>query len=382
MSIHPRSHQELSDSEQALVLEVLRHGPLSRSRLAARLGLSAPTLTRLSAPLVEAGLLTETGLLREARTGRPSRPLDIVPDAAHFVGVKLTGDEAHAVLTDLRAGLRGHGRLPLTDTDPAAVAGVVADLVGQLSSGLGEVCALGVSVGGDAADHRTVGRAPFLDWYDVPLARLLEEATGLPTVLDNDLVALTRAEHWFGKARRSDHFAVITIGAGTGYGLVVHDQVVESPDTGVGLIGHFPLEGQGPVCREGHHGCAATVLTIPAISAAVSEAMDRPVGYSECLELAAGGHPLAGPVIRVAARGLGGLVAAVCNIAMCTDVVLTGEGIGLAEVARADLEEGLRRGRDPRASEVHLEVQHLDFSQWARGAAVCAIQRWVVHPSR
>jgi predicted NBD/HSP70 family sugar kinase len=377
VTIHSAPGQDQGGSKRALLLEVLRHGPLSRSQLAERLGLSPPTLTRLCTPLIEAGLFQETEVLRGKRSGRPSRPIDVVPDAAHFVGVKLTADEAHGVLTNLRAELRGRAHLPLTDTDPSAVAAVVADLVHGLSAPVSSVTSLGVSLGGDAPDHRTVRHAPFLGWDDVPLSDLLEEATGLTTILDNDLVALARAEHWFGSARDSRHFAVITLGAGTGFGLVVHDQVVESPDAGVGLLGHFPLDPLGPRCLEGHRGCAATMLSIPGISGAVSVAMGRRVDYAECLELARDGHPVAGAVVRDAARALGSLVAEVCNISMSNDVVLTGEGIGLAEVARAELDEALRKGRDPRASEVRLLVQGLDFSQWARGAAVCAIQSWV-----
>ena len=85
------------------MLEVLRHGPLARAELARRLGLSPPSLTRLTAPLIEAGLLTETSARRPVGAGRPSRPLDVVPEACHFVGVKLTEDESYCVLTNLRA---------------------------------------------------------------------------------------------------------------------------------------------------------------------------------------------------------------------------------------------------------------------------------------
>ena len=64
-------------------------------------------------------------------------------------------------------------------------------------------------------------------------------ALTLPVVVDNDVLSLTRAEQWFGTARRCDHFAVLTIGEGVGFGLVVHDEVVDRPDAGIGLLGHF-----------------------------------------------------------------------------------------------------------------------------------------------
>lgn len=45
--------------------------------------------------------------------------------------------------------------------------------------------------------HHVVTCAQFLGWRDdVALGSLLDEATGLPTVIDNDLLSLTRAQHW------------------------------------------------------------------------------------------------------------------------------------------------------------------------------------------
>lgn len=58
--------------------------------------------------------------------------------------------------------------------------------------------------------------------------------------------------------------------------------------------------------------------------------------------------------------------------------MLTGEGIRLAEVARAAIDEAVRRDRDPRARELSLEIQPIDFSEWARGAAAAAIQGYVL----
>lgn len=57
---------------RAVALEVLIHGPLSRSEVARRLDLSPGSLTRLSAPLLDSGLLIEVGEHSDGRVGRPS----------------------------------------------------------------------------------------------------------------------------------------------------------------------------------------------------------------------------------------------------------------------------------------------------------------------
>jgi len=77
----------LEGSAQAIALEVLVYGPLARSELARRVGLSQASLTRLANPLVASGLLVEVEAASDGtRMGRPTRPLDIVPTSHHFVG--------------------------------------------------------------------------------------------------------------------------------------------------------------------------------------------------------------------------------------------------------------------------------------------------------
>ena len=59
-------------------------------------------------------------------------------------------------------------------------------------------------------------------------------------------------------------------------------------------------------------------------------------------------------------------------------VVLGGEGVRLAAVARDAVHEGIALDRDPRASAVELVATDGDDAEWCRGAAVLAIQDYVL----
>lgn len=369
-----------SGPSQSVALEVLINGPLSRSDIARRLDLSPGSLTRLSTPLIESGLLieVENGDRGDGRTGRPSRPLDVVSTSRHFVGLKLTGDEVLGVTTDLRANVLASGSRPLASREPAAVAEVIAQLTKELADRVPEVTALGIGIGGLVADHSIVASAPFLEWHDVHLGSMLETLTGLPTVVENDVVAFTESEHWFGSGRDVDRFAVLTLGAGIGYGLVIHDDIVVDADSGIGLVGHWPLDPFGPLCPAGHRGCARSVLTTPAIMQAVSSALDRAVDYDEALDLAIAGEPAARRVVDDAGRGLGRLLAAVANLTSPQRIILGGEGVRLVDVAMDAIHEGIQHDRDPRAAELALVTTSGDNTEWCRGAAVIAIQRYVL----
>lgn len=363
---------------QSVALEVLLNGPISRSEIAKRLDLSPGSLTRLSTPLIKNGLLIEVEERADGRAGRPSRPLDVVVDSQHFIGMKLTGDQVVGVTTDLRANVLASASVSLSSREPDAVARVISKLTKELAGHVPSVTALGVGIGGLVDDHTVVTSAPFLGWSSVPLGSMLENLTGIPTVIENDVVAFTELEHWFGAGRGLDRFAVLTLGAGIGYGLVIHDDIVVDSDSGIGLVGHWPLDPFGPLCPSGHRGCARSVLTQEAISGAVSTVLNRQVTYEQALDLADAGEPAARRVVDDAGRGLGRMLAAIANLTAPERIILGGEGVHLVDVAADAIQEGIHTDRDPRARTLDLVTTPGDNTEWCRGAAVIAIQRYVL----
>lgn len=359
-------------TEATVARTVLIHGPISRSALAVRMRMSPASLTRLTKPFVDRGILVELDDVVDG-VGRPSRPLDVSPALGTFLGVKLTGGDAHCVLTDIRAQLLGEVVLPLRSHAPSDVVDTIVDAMTRLVGDSDAPVGVGISVGG-ITDGSTVVWGPFLDWEDVPLGELVTAATGLPTRIENDLIALTEAERWFGVVRGLDGFAVITIGAGVGYEVVSGGEVVRNADSGISLAAHVPLEPHGPLCSEGHRGCAQAMLGSASIAAQATTALQRPVGYDEVLALAADGDPAAAAIVDASARALGRLVALAANLTTHADIVLAGEGMGLFAVAEGAVRAEITAGRDPRASPVRLHVDDSGFTAWARGAAAVAVQ--------
>lgn len=367
--------EALAESALELARLVLVRGPISRGELAREMKLSIASLTRLGKPLLDSGLLIEGPLVADGTVGRPVRLLDVPNNAAWFVGVKVTGDSLQAVVTDIRATILAEAVLPLPEKSSAAVVAGIAQLTEQLGAQAGvAVAGVGVSLGGQVRPDGVVHRAPFLDWKNVPLQSLLQDWLGLPVVVENDVTALVAAEQWFGAGREVPDFAVITVGAGVGYGLTIRNHVIRTVDTGLGLGGHFPLDPNGPLCAEGHRGCSTAMLSIPSICLQISAALGRPVDYGQALDLAAEGNRAAAAVLEAAAKSLGILIAAATNLTMVNTVVLGGEGVALFAAKEATVLAALAAGRDPEAAPVKVRVASADFTEWARGAAAVAIQ--------
>ena len=357
-------------------IEVLRRGPISRADIARRLGLSHASLSRLCAPLLDRGIIHDVGEHSDGKVGRPSRLLDVDAASHYFLGLKVRESEVVGAITDLRGDVVSTRTIGFDDRSPDAV----LDRIVALHDALGEehpIAGIGIGIGARTAHRRIVRHARFLGWEDVPLAKLVETATGVPALVENDVVALCEYEDWFGFASADDRFAVVTLGIATGFGLVVDGHPIVNEDYGIGLVGHWPMDPSGPLCALGHRGCAAALLDADAITRYAGEAHGRPVGYEEVLALAEAGDPAATRILGDAARGLGILLAAVCNLALPERIVIAGEGVGIARWGAEPMLASLRAHRDARAHTPPIDFAAGDNVEWSRGAAVLAIQAFV-----
>src|SRR5689334_6745309 len=173
----------------ALVFQtLLSQGPLTRAEVGRRTGLSAGAVTKVATPLLADGWITELGRpAGERLNGRPATLVAVRPERACFAGVKVTGDELIGVLADLTAQPLATRRADLGTRDVGTVVQAIARLVAELCEEAGRtehgpVHSIGVTISGDVDGHTgTVQYSPFLNWRRVPLAQLVETATGTPT---------------------------------------------------------------------------------------------------------------------------------------------------------------------------------------------------------
>ncbi|WP_201788540.1 ROK family transcriptional regulator [Rathayibacter sp. VKM Ac-2630] len=213
--------EDMPAATRATLLEVLIHGSLPRAELARRLGLSRASLTRIARTLVEAGLLAEGETRLRAATGRPSEMLRVRSSARRFLGVKLTGDTLYAVVADLGAEVTASTEHALRSSDVAEVVRQIAEAAHELAGDGAPLASIGIAIAGrvrQSAGGAVVEHSAFLDWHHVELARLVREATGLACSVENDVQALTAAEHWFGAGAGLESMALVTVGTGIGCG--------------------------------------------------------------------------------------------------------------------------------------------------------------------
>ena len=364
------------------LLALISTGPMSRGDLAERLGLSAATTTRTVRPLIEAGLIEEQPPVEVAGPGRPTRLLAVVPSSATVAGIKLTDDRLYAVLTDPLGEVLISDSQPLTDTDAGSVTALIASVVARLAERSGRrPDAIGISLGAAVVGRRTVVVASFLGWRNVPLAAMVAEATGLPCVAANDVRAFAYAEAWFGAGRGKDPFAMVTLGAGIGCGVVVAGEVVSGAQGAAGSVGHLPVDPSGPSCEIGHPGCARALASTPGILRAAAEHLGceaEELNLELLLSPDMRGNSGVDDVLRRAVLAIGRVVGTLIAYVDPELVVVSGEGVAVVETYREVFDEEVGGLRHWAAAPVPVLLRPFEFDEWARGAAALALDQWTV----
>jgi predicted NBD/HSP70 family sugar kinase len=364
----------LADAERGVLRELLVHGPLPRAEIARRLGVSRASLTRVTRALMEHGLVTEGDVELRGATGRPSELLVVRQAARHFLGVKLTGDTVFAVVTDLGAHIVATHEEAIRSREPDAVIDQVAAIYTRFAATYDTIVAGGVALAGDVTviDGRQVVKvSQFLGWENIHLAERLTARLGIPTSAENDVRALTATEHWFGAGVGCSSLALITIGAGVGFGFVVDNRPVTGHHGRAGRLDHLPVDSAGPICGSGHRGCVSALLP----NQAIVDALRIPgLDFAGIVELARDGHVGALRAFTDAGRALGALIGTVANALDPEKIVLAGDGLVVMELAGDEVHSAIRHALAPGIPAPALDVQPFQFDEWARGGAVLGIR--------
>ncbi|WP_354644450.1 ROK family transcriptional regulator [Kitasatospora camelliae] len=369
-------------AETAILSLLLAEGPLSRVELARRTGLSSTAITKAARPLIDDGYLHELPPERTAPgAGRPVNPLAVTVEREFFIGVKISADALYAVACDLRAGLRATaGRSLGPDRSPAAVCALICEFVELLLDAepafRERTRHLGIAVSGDV--DRAAGEVRYSvlpGWQDVPLAAMVAERTGLNVIVENDVKALTTTEHWFGEGIGTEYFALVTIGAGIGSGLVVDGRLITGAYGVAGEMGHISIDPAGPRCHCGQTGCVEAFASSDAILAAVREGTGRPdLDFDGAVLLARGGDPAAREAFARAGRAIGTGIATLVNLFGPERVVVTGEGLDTYDLLGTHIKDAYAAHAFKAAANCPLTLRPLPWEEWARGAAVLGIQ--------
>jgi predicted NBD/HSP70 family sugar kinase len=264
-------------NQRTLLLNLLRHQPVSRIRLARLCGLSTTTVTNLVSDLLARGVVRESGTdLVAARTGagRPPLALQLVPGSRVVLGIHIGVRRARLALSDVNANLLAESEAPLAAQETAAqnlarIAAAARTLISRVGDDDLHGRLLGVGVGASGLTDVESGTnvfAPNLGWRNVPIRAILSEQLQLPVTVDNNVRCMALAESLYGAGRNVRSLVYVYGRMAVGAGLVVDGELYRGAGFGAGEIGHWTmLPRGGKRCRCGNSGCLETLISEPVL---------------------------------------------------------------------------------------------------------------------
>lgn len=273
---------------QTLVLDMIRRSPtgVSRIELAERTGLSAQTLSNVARRLTDAELIVE-GERVVAGPGKPRTLLRLNRGARFAVGIHLDPSIDTFVVVDLSGEIVAHMETPPEDTDStpeliAALAGSANALLASADVPFDRVLGIGAAVPGPIDDATGMLLTPPLlpNWHHTRMRDLLRESTGLPVVVEKDVVAAMVGELWADADHTLRDAALLYYGAGVGLGVAIDGDAVRGRTGNSGDIAHLVVDPSGPPCHCGLRGCFGVTVAPERLllDAGVTSSLDIPSG--------------------------------------------------------------------------------------------------------
>ncbi|MCX7622416.1 MAG: ROK family protein [Thermomicrobium sp.] len=219
------------------------------------------------------GKLIVTELSVKRFRARPPAATDRV------LGLAVAGGMLRAAVADGRGKILGRASEPSDNLDANGVLRRLTALASAALTAAGltpvDIKAAGIAFGGPVDPYRGLTifspRSPGFEHF--PLAALLEERLGIPTVLENDARAAAFGEAVFGAARGCQTVIYVHLGTGVGGGIIVDGRLVYGASSTAGEIGHMVVTAGGPLCSCGKPGHLEAYASEAALRARVWEAL-------------------------------------------------------------------------------------------------------------
>ena len=351
--IGQRSETVRRSNLSTIVRELHARGPLRRSALGARTGLTRSGIRTLVSELSAAGLVVEEAPPPLGTPGRPSSLVRLDPESATVLAVEIAVDSLAVAAVGLGGVVVNTVRVatPRGEATVDEVVARVAELASTLHpGGLDDERLVGVGVAVVGVVRRAdgfVSMAPNLGWRDVPLGERLEARLRLPVPVavanEADLGAL--AEHRRGAAVGIDDVLFLSGEVGVGGGAILRGVPLTGAAGYAGEVGHMavaPVDGRR--CRCGSTGCWETEVGDRALLGRAGRPEDGGLAaVDDVLRAAAAGDPAARTALDETGWWLGVGLASLIDILGPRLIVLGGLFGRIHPYIAAGVEEGLDR---------------------------------------
>lgn len=269
---------ELRLINRSRILNCLRNaGPLSRTCIGEYTGISAATVTQVTASLIEDGVIKQVAPdpvialsnNGNARRGRPQVVLELNAEAASTAVLSLLLNRIEVNLYDYA------GRLSSSSGDKVDTSTLTSDKLESLlfrimddSLAANVQCSASLKhiemiyQGTVSSNNDALLWSPITDVRQFRARDILQRRYNVPVNVSNDCNTIARALYsaWQTNARArnskpGNNFGAVLLSYGIGMGLIHQGSILTGSLSSGTEFGHMLIKADGALCRCGRHGC-------------------------------------------------------------------------------------------------------------------------------
>lgn len=384
-------------NQAAILKTIYLCGPIKRSEVARRLGLTLPTITTNINSMMARGIVRETGSERSIThfAGRKAHLVDIVPESRHFAGVEIQGMRRIVCLLDYRGKVLYQKEHTGEEREYGKNIALTCGMVDRALSACGlrpeEIAGIGVCLPGLVDTQQGVLEVrPSYSWTRKNIRADMASRMNYPgpIYVENNACARAYGAQLFRREDLGDAqtFAYLFLNQGIACPLVLNTAIDFGSVVGAGEVGHMVMVPNGEPCSCGNRGCLEAYASDTAVLRSCAQAIERgeapvlrrlrgegPLSMEQVLAAQEAGEEAVARIVGQAVHILGVAVANINNFACPSLMLIEGRLFSrpenwehLLEVVRLNLCGVIRRGTR------FLFVEPDPFSG-AAGAAAMAI---------
>lgn len=333
--------------------------PISRADLARSSGLQRSTVSLIVEELLAERWIVEGSMGRLPRGRRPTF-LNLNGQRG-VLAMDIHPGQTTLAVTDLGGKILAQTVIALPENPQKVVGVIVSEIRKMIASQAGRSFdGIGISVPGrfdlqseksNSGKHssRSSMFAPNINWPIGTIKSRVEQATGLPVVVDNVANACALSEVWFGYSDGVRDLVVVNVSEGLGTGIFANGRILRGEGGYAGEFGHVQVDPNGLICGCGSRGCWETVASNRAGMRYFAEIANRPSPpFEALLKLADEGDAAGRQAVEKMCAALGRGMAMIASALAPSEIVVVGDITSSWELAGPLVEAEMRRNPLPR----------------------------------
>ena len=350
-----------SEVHQANIIRCLGKSkfPMTLPQIAEAIKISIPTCTKLIKELAKKNLVAKMGK-KSTENGRRPATYTLNKEKFFAVGVEILSKFIHVSVVglDFQTVYEKVNRdFMLEDTDHCLrfIINFISDTI--KSSKIQKDNIIGVGIGLIENIAGKIGKPmTFFQNKAIPIKDQIENALGLPVLIDNDTRVIAIAEQVLGLAKGVENVIVVKVSRTLGMGIIINGLIITGSAGLSGNISHTQFRKSSRLCYCGKKGCLGTAIGGDALMQDFKEALENnqksihfnadkleTYKYHDILDAASLGDELSIYLVQKQGFELGEALGNVLNIFNPELLIIDGEYLMLDQLFIDAVKNGLRK---------------------------------------